>query len=261
MAFWVSHSCTTSSLTLWVVSMCFSKYASLCNVLSQILHWIAHLFLSMCSFTFPAVVNAAGHLSHLCVFLSPTHFVTWLLLLLYGILFSQCLHVTSLCDSMCVFSFLPPMQVFSHLSQLRTRSSCLFSICTLRCFSEGASKSQMAQEGMVIGNLFCQWCFGFHVWWIFRTKNKKGWNGLTIINVRDAGPSDRKVLFLRQVLFLGPKKIVDNETLESAIEERCRGGWCHTTQYSSGVCRTHSWTRGSSVASGSLRPAARVFFT
>ena len=111
---WPSLVFTTFNLTLWVVSMCFSKYASLCNVLSQILHWIAHLFLSMCSFTFPAVVNAAGHLSHLCVFLSPTHFVTWLLLLLYGILFSQCLHVTSLCDSMCVFSFLPPMQVFSH---------------------------------------------------------------------------------------------------------------------------------------------------
>ena len=46
----------------------------------------------------------------------------------------QCLHVTSLCDSMWVFSFLPPMQVFSHLSHVRTRSSCFDSICTLRCF-------------------------------------------------------------------------------------------------------------------------------
>ena len=54
----------------------FSKYASLFNVLSQMLHWIVHLFLSMCSFKFPAVVTTAGHLSHLCAFLSPTHFVT-----------------------------------------------------------------------------------------------------------------------------------------------------------------------------------------
>ena len=87
---WPSLVFTTFSLTLWVDSMCFSKYASLFNVLSQRLHWIVHLFLSTCSFKFPAVLNTAGHFSHWWAFLSPTHFVTWLLLLLYGILFSQC---------------------------------------------------------------------------------------------------------------------------------------------------------------------------
>ena len=73
----------------------------------------------------------------------------WLFQLLYGIFFSQLLQVISLWDSMCVFSFLPPLHVFSHFSQVSTRSSCFVSMCILRCLSEGASNLHMAQEGMV----------------------------------------------------------------------------------------------------------------
>ena len=50
---------------------------------------------------------------------------------------------------MCVFSFLPPLHVFSHFLQVSTRSSCFVSMCILRCLSEGASNLHMAQEGMV----------------------------------------------------------------------------------------------------------------
>ena len=120
--------------------MCFSKYSVLFNVLSKRLHWISHLFLSTCLFKPSALLKTARQFSHLNS--SLTHFAMWLFLLLYGILFSQWLHVTSLC----VFSFMPPMHFFSHFSQVRTRSSCFAWICILRCFSKGASMRQMAQE-------------------------------------------------------------------------------------------------------------------
>ena len=137
---WPSLVFTTFICTLWVDSMCFSKYSVLFNVLSKRLHWISHLFLSTCLFKPSALLKTARQFSHLNS--SLTHFAMWLFLLLYGILFSQWLHVTSLC----VFSFMPPMHFFSHFSQVRTRSSCFAWICILRCFSKGASMRQMAQE-------------------------------------------------------------------------------------------------------------------
>ena len=69
-------------------------------------------------------------------------------------IFSQLLQVISLWDSMCVFSFVPPLHVFSHFSQVSTRSSCFVAMCILRCLSDGASNLHIAQEGMVTANLF-----------------------------------------------------------------------------------------------------------
>ena len=139
-AMWPSLVFTTFICTRWVDSLCFSKYSVLFNVLSKRLHWISHLFLSTCLFKPSALLKTARQFSHLNS--SLTHFAMWLFLLLYGILFLQWLHVTSLC----VFSFMPPMHFFSHFSQVRTRSSCFAWICILRCFSKGASMRQMAQE-------------------------------------------------------------------------------------------------------------------
>ena len=102
----------------------------------------------------------------------------------YGIF----LHVISLWDSMCVFSFLPPLYVFSHFSQVSTRSSCFVSMCILRCLSEGASNLHMAQS--------CS------------TDNIFGCRILPKTNM--------------QVLILDPKKLVDYGTLESEIRERCK---------------------------------------
>ena len=82
----------------------------------------------------------------------------------YGIF----LHVISLWDSMCVFSFLPPLYVFSHFSQVSTRSSCFVAMCILRCLSEGASNLHMAQEGMVTAKLF----YWQYFWMSDITKNK-----------------------------------------------------------------------------------------
>ena len=115
-AMWPSLVFTTFICTLWVDSMCFSKYSVLFNVLSQRLHWISHLFLSTCLFKSSALLKTTGQFSHLNS--SLKHFVMlslWLFLLLYGILFSQWLHVTSLCDCMCVFSFMPQC-ISSHTS-------------------------------------------------------------------------------------------------------------------------------------------------
>ena len=143
------------------------------------------------------------YFKNIMYFPSIRHLVTWLLLLLYGILFSQCLHVTSLCDSMCVFSFLPPMQVFSHFSHVRTQSSCFDSICTLRCFFQKELQSykwhkkacwlQICSANKVVDFRYDD----FSV-----TKTNKTEKRVTIISVRDASPSDR------QVSVLGPKKLL-----------------------------------------------------
>ena len=152
---WPSIVFTTCISTLWTDEMCFSKKNALFNVLSQMLHWISQLLFVLWTFKLATVLKAAGQLSHLIAFLSPTHFVMWLLLLLYGIVFSQCLQVNSLWESMCVFSFLLPLHVTSHFSQMSSRSSCFALMCILRCLSEGASMLHMAQEGMVTANSFC----------------------------------------------------------------------------------------------------------
>ena len=62
---------------------------------------------------------------------------------------SQCLQVIFLCESMCVFSFIPPLHVTIQYSQVSTRASCFDWMCILRCLSEGASMLHMSQEGMV----------------------------------------------------------------------------------------------------------------
>ena len=67
---------------------------------------------------------------------------------------SQCLQVIFLCESMCVFSFIPPLHVTSQFSQVSTRSSCFDWMCILRCLSEGASMLHMTQEGMVTADSF-----------------------------------------------------------------------------------------------------------
>ena len=90
---------------------------------------------------------------------------------------------------MCVFSFLPPLYVFSHFSQVSTRSSCFVAMCILRCLSEGASNLHMAQS--------CS------------TDNIFGCRILPKTNM--------------QVLILDPKKLVDYGTLEREIRERCLG--------------------------------------
>ena len=82
---WPSLVFTRFICTLWVDSMCFSKYSVLFNVLSQRLHWISHLFLSTCLFKPSALLKTARQFSHLNS--SLTHSAMWLFLLLYGILF------------------------------------------------------------------------------------------------------------------------------------------------------------------------------
>ena len=81
---WPSLVFTTSVCTLWVYEMCFSKSPSRFNVLSQRLHWISQLLLVMWTFKLPAVLKTVGQFSHLIAFLTPIHFVMWLLLLLCG---------------------------------------------------------------------------------------------------------------------------------------------------------------------------------
>ena len=78
---WPSLVFTTLIWTLWVVWMCFSKNSALFNVLSQILHWILHLFLSMCSFKWCFLVKTTWQFLHLNSPNSP-HFSLWLVLLL-----------------------------------------------------------------------------------------------------------------------------------------------------------------------------------
>ena len=62
------------------LNVLFQKFCTF-NVLSQILHWISHLFLSMCSFKWCFLVKTTGQFLHLNSPNSP-HFSLWLVLLL-----------------------------------------------------------------------------------------------------------------------------------------------------------------------------------
>ena len=76
-----------------------SKTPAFFKVLSQRLHLIGQLLLVTWTFKLPSVLKTAGQFSHLNDF-SPIHFVTWLVLLLYGIFFPQCLQLNSLWEFM-----------------------------------------------------------------------------------------------------------------------------------------------------------------
>ena len=198
---WPSLVFTTFICTRWVDSLCFSKYSVLFNVLSKRLHWISHLFLSTCLFKPSALLKTARQFSHLNS--SLTHFAMWLFLLLYGILFLQWLHVTSLC----VFSFMPPMHFFSHFSQVRTRSSCFAWICILRCFSKGASMRQMAQED--------RWTDGWMRTSVCGTGRSK--------SAAYVCPNLPR-MYAQICRVCMPKSAAQNETLDGDIEDRCGGG-------------------------------------
>ena len=172
---WPSEVFTTCIWTLWTEAMCLSKKPAFFKVLSQRLHLIGQLLLVTWTSKSPSVLKTAGQFSHLNDF-SPIHFVKWLVALLYGIFFPQCLQLTSLWEFMCVLNFLPPLHDLLHFSQVITLSSCSFCMCILRCFSEGASKLHMTQGSMATADLFCwQRCFVCQMWWYFRTKTKIVW--------------------------------------------------------------------------------------
>ena len=91
--------------------MCLSKNPVFFKVLSHRLHLIGQLLLVTWTFKLPSVLKTAGQFSHLKLnYFSPIHFVTWPVVLLYGIFFPQCLQLTSLC----VLNFLPPFYYTSH---------------------------------------------------------------------------------------------------------------------------------------------------
>ena len=129
-----------------------------------ILMWPVWLWICTCDF-----LRIHSRVAKLIAFLSPTHFVMWLLLLLYGI-FSQCLQENSLCESMCVISSLPPLHVNSHFSQVSTRSSCFVWMCILRCLSEGASCCIWHKKACWLKFCSTDNSFECQIWWYFRTK-------------------------------------------------------------------------------------------
>ena len=171
---------TTCVSTQWNDAMCFFRLNSPFKLLSQKLHLIEQLFLVKCFIKLSFVWNRAWQCSH-SNFFSPKHFLMWLLLLLDGIFFSQCLQLISLWDCMCVFNFIFPLRVTphfsqentscfsimcvfsfvlpllvkSHLSQEKTCSSWSILMCILRFSSEISWKPQMTQAEMVS-----------HHWWL-----------------------------------------------------------------------------------------------
>ena len=79
---WPSAVFSTFICNLCVWEMCFSKYNSPLQVLSQRLHWTSQLLFVMWTFNLSALLKAAGQFSHLNAFFSPTHFIMWEFLLL-----------------------------------------------------------------------------------------------------------------------------------------------------------------------------------